>query len=269
MTEKVLIFLSLLSFVYISVDAQDRQIFFENLREQEGLTYHLVHDIDQDTLGRLWVSTYNGLYAYDGYQFKAYQHATTDTNSISSNLIRSSIVDHAQRIWIGTEKDGLCVLNQNTNNVIRFPISIFGSEESDNSVKINHLAEDFQHHLWVVSSKALYRFSFDGSKLQIVDIPAFPESFLENDIVDIYPDKNRRIWFATNKGLFAFDIGSNQWISYEDSSIILKGKISEVLEDKSGNIWIGVRDKNGIYKISEGTMLPIAYPFVNNLQLVI
>ena len=100
---------------------QDRQIFFENLREQAGLPYHIVMGLDQDSLGRLWIPTYNGLYRYDGYQFKPYQHSPKDSNTISSNLCTAVLVDHQQRVWVGTRSNGLSIIHPYIGKVKRYP----------------------------------------------------------------------------------------------------------------------------------------------------
>jgi ligand-binding sensor domain-containing protein len=54
---------------------------------RDGLPQSYVSGIFQDKNGFLWVSTLNGLGRYDGRGFKHYQHNSTDSSSITENII--------------------------------------------------------------------------------------------------------------------------------------------------------------------------------------
>src|SRR5688572_1975438 len=67
---------------------------FENIR---GLP---IVDIKQDNTGFLWVGTTEGLYRYNGYNFKLYEHKD---KFIGSSVIRTLHLDRLGELWIGTE----------------------------------------------------------------------------------------------------------------------------------------------------------------------
>ncbi len=51
----------------------------------------------------LWIGTPNGLFKYDGYDFKNFQYDVFDKSSIPNNTINSIVEDCNNNIWIGTE----------------------------------------------------------------------------------------------------------------------------------------------------------------------
>ena len=54
----------------------------------------------QDSYGFLWISTFNGLDRYDGYDFKVYKHETGDNNSIGDNRVFKITEDKDHNLWI-------------------------------------------------------------------------------------------------------------------------------------------------------------------------
>jgi two-component system sensor histidine kinase ChiS len=55
---------------------------FERLSPELGLSHATVYSILQDRQGFLWFATQDGLYRYDGYNFKVFRHNPQDPHSI-------------------------------------------------------------------------------------------------------------------------------------------------------------------------------------------
>ncbi|MEM1145801.1 MAG: two-component regulator propeller domain-containing protein, partial [Pseudomonadota bacterium] len=87
-------------------DLGDR--YFESFEELEILNTVIVMDIEQDSLGFIWLATQKGLLRYDGYEFKKYTFAADDPNSLSGNYIRT-IENAGGKLWLGTNSDGISV----------------------------------------------------------------------------------------------------------------------------------------------------------------
>lgn len=67
-----------------------------------GLSDNTVKCITQDSLGFIWMGTFNGLCRFDGKEFVTYKHNPTDENSIANNHIEAILAAGAD-LWIGTD----------------------------------------------------------------------------------------------------------------------------------------------------------------------
>ena len=79
----------LLLFTPAVLKAQDRNIRFEQLSLEDGLSQSVVNSVYQDSRGFIWIGTQDGLNRYDGYKFKVYEYDPDNETSLSENYIFS------------------------------------------------------------------------------------------------------------------------------------------------------------------------------------
>ena len=101
------------------VDKQD--IRFTQLSAGGESLQVQIQSITQDNYGFLWFGTEGGLYRYDGYSLKPYQHDRNDSNSLSDGRIRVVYRDREGILWIGGNQEGSTALIR-----LRTPLSITG-----------------------------------------------------------------------------------------------------------------------------------------------
>jgi ligand-binding sensor domain-containing protein/signal transduction histidine kinase/CheY-like chemotaxis protein/AraC-like DNA-binding protein len=86
----------------------DRFIHFKNNRvfpfemDAPGWVNHLYKDKRE----RLWISSYSGLFMYDGMKMHRFQH-TTDSTSVSSNAVNMVTEDPYGKVWVISSPGGL------------------------------------------------------------------------------------------------------------------------------------------------------------------
>lgn len=97
----------------VSISAQSVKL--ETLNASIGLSQGMVYSILQDHEGFLWFGTKNGLNKYTGYTCEVFQHDPFDPFSLSDNEITCLREDRLGRIWIGTNYNGLDVLDPRSN----------------------------------------------------------------------------------------------------------------------------------------------------------
>lgn len=95
-----------------------RQIPIEHFGANDGLSQGLITAMAQDSDGYIWIGTKDGLNRYDGYTFKVYRYQMSDSTSIASNYVTSLYVDEANRLWIGTETQGVYLFDRATETFI-------------------------------------------------------------------------------------------------------------------------------------------------------
>ena len=99
------VLLSLVPFFFFlnPVEAQSgRNIRFERISPEDGLSEAAVHCIIQDRQGFMWFGTQDGLNKFDGYSFSVYRNDPDNPQSLSDNFILSLLPDGSGVLWVGT-----------------------------------------------------------------------------------------------------------------------------------------------------------------------
>jgi len=237
---------SLLFLIYSSITfALESGIRFQHLTIEDGLPHGRITTILQDDTGFLWFGTGEGLARYDGYNFKAFKHDPNNSNSISSNVIKSIIKDSQGNLWIGTDTG----LNQFNPKIQQF--THFRHQNNDlNSLSddnVRSIVEDRKGNLWLGTSGGLNHFNpntlqFTHYRHQIDNI----NSLTNDDIFSILVDQEGELWVGTNGGgLNHFNPKTKQFTHYrhqvKDSNSLSHDSIRSLLKDSQGDLWVGTR----------------------------
>lgn len=76
---------------------------FKTWDTSDGLSDNTVKCITQDSLGFIWIGTFNGLCRFDGINFVTYRHHPDDENTIAHNQVEAILAADGN-LWVGTEK---------------------------------------------------------------------------------------------------------------------------------------------------------------------
>ncbi|KAA3615894.1 MAG: hypothetical protein DWP94_15030 [Flavobacterium sp.] len=157
--------------------------------DDNGLPSRIVHDVDQDSEGYLWVAGNNGLYKFDGHKFHAYYAVLNDTTGLRNNRINTLIADSNDRIWIGTPK-GLHVMEQDEIRYV--PLE---KNSTDSQEHITAIFEDADKNIWVGTYDGFYRIADKDGR-----VDNFAEHLLWNEkkstVWGFSQDKAGNIWIA-------------------------------------------------------------------------
>ena len=87
----IVLYLAFCSLLLINTQtfSQYRNIHFEHLTTNDGLSNGIILCIYQDSMGFIWVGTENGLHRYDGYNFKIFQSSVKNSSSLSHNIVQA------------------------------------------------------------------------------------------------------------------------------------------------------------------------------------
>ncbi len=247
----------------------------------------------QDNKGFLWFATTDGLCRYDGTDMVIYRNDHADPHSISNNRITGIELDVSRNgLWIATQGGGLNFMNLVSGKFTRMLLSDEGQHEKVIlSVK---LVED--QTLWVGTENGLFVAKITGQK---IDRLQFTKVLLANEkiIQSIYQDKNNGLWIGTLGALY---YKAASWKSFQskyrntinnvhsvvgfDNTHILVGslqglfkidlldfhlerlnsfKVTSLLVDKPGSIWVGTYS-DGIIRCSMSGSVLKNYSFVAN-----
>ncbi|XOV87999.1 MAG: two-component regulator propeller domain-containing protein [Pseudomonadota bacterium] len=171
-----------------------RNVIFDRLGSQDGLSQAGVSAIVQDHQGFVWVGTQEGLYRYDGYTFKTYYHMDEDEGSLSHDTIWDLLADSQGNIWVGTDA-GLNRYNSITGKFVVVPLANGASNEV-----IHTLFEDRRGVIWIGTNLGLTRMSRDGSLAHYRHDPANSQSIGRGSVRALFEDREGRLWVGTEKG---------------------------------------------------------------------
>src|SRR5579863_1767784 len=80
----------------------------------------VIAGIAQDAAGYLWLTTFNGLYKYDGKEFTHYQHDDNDPNSVAGVALGAICADKDGIMWISPFGVGLDRFDPVTNTFTHY-----------------------------------------------------------------------------------------------------------------------------------------------------
>ncbi|WP_109833344.1 two-component regulator propeller domain-containing protein [Reichenbachiella versicolor] len=194
--------------------------------------------------GDLWLGTDKGVdrvtyhregrYEFDHIEFTKSQ---SDTHSILSIL-----QDADEQLWVGTENDGLCVLDfsQGQEN---WYVSDPKIEYSIKNNSIWSLYEGNSGIIWVGTyNRGLFKVDKSVRKFAKYKNSPYTETSLSLGAVSAFAeDENNNVWVATDGGgLNYWDVEKNKFHHYSSSTNQnFPDEILSLMTDSRGNVWIG------------------------------
>lgn len=162
---------------------------------------------------------------------------------VTSNMIVKIFEDRHSNLWVSTEDGGLfkCVGSDE-------PMVYFSSKKAQNNV-VSSICEDRYGTLWI-GNMASGLFRYDPIKDVFVQMPYIGFSSLS--ISDLWVGSDNTLYIACDgQGVKYFDAELG-YVTDMDSSVgsfnFAKAKTNSILEDRAGNIWVGLYQK-GVFLI--------------------
>ena len=250
---KISIKVSLLIFALMnSICPQVRDVSFDHIFLEEGLSQSIVKCILQDKSGFMYFGTEDGLNIYDAYSFKILRNSPNDPNSLSYNDIACMCEDSLGRLWIGTFNSGVNLFVKARNKIIRLNHNRnnLNSLSNDN---INAIVEDKKGNIWIGTDNGLNRIinassiNYDFKVQRGVIDSADHINLINERIMSILTAKNGELWVGTGSGLFRISESiSGKFFTIRryknensNKKSISNNTIRSIFEDKEGDFWIG------------------------------
>lgn len=243
----------------------------------------------QDSLGYIWITDFDGIYKYDGYDFKF----TPFTHFFGEDYISKRKIlfkkDKKGNFWLAPHKGGLVMINpkgafksfkESIGHIRVSAIEPFGdnvflgtahgviysynlkNSKIDNlttipeidgqSQLINDIAFTGKETLWLSTHFGnVYNFSFPEKRIQRFDSP-FNQSIKE--FIKLESNKEGILWLASmEQGLYKYSTEKKEFKEFNTPVKPYKHLMYlSMFADSSANIWIAT-DGNGLFKIDSKT----------------
>ena len=227
------------------------------LYRTDKLSSNLFSDIEQDSIGYIWVATEYGLNRFDGTRF---QHFLADgkTGSLMNNNVRHLKVDRQGTLFVATDF-GLQRFNHLNKNFEEI------TDAGNKSVRVADMFVDENNLIALTNSGKLLQYDkATGSMSEDHNTTAK----LPNDVNGrcLFIDNKHNYWIGTtNKGVFRIDRkGSN--VKHFTGTKLTDANISGIVSTADGTIF--VTTSNGVWRHNRKSDSLISVPKGSNLSSI-
>jgi len=242
----------------------------------------IVRTIKQDSKGTIWVTSWEGVYKYDGNFF------TNVTSKVSSARFFSILEDRKGNLWFGsigsgvyyydgksfqnfTTKDGL--VNNSVTNIYEDKtgtiwfgtldgVSLYNGrtlltgQPDFRNLKMSETPPVTATDSVFIGTKAI-RSEADSVQVSVYQNSIPKDHWTNNDVNAIVEDNTGKFWMGTRGNAFFYD-------GKMFTTIINNGKpftnVRTIIKDKKGNIWLGGND--GLWRYDGRTFTNFSQDFV-------
>lgn len=218
---------------------------------EHSLCHNYVRTLYEDSKGRLFVGTYNGLQLYDPATDNFSTRALwEDGQAFDSNII--SILERKNgELWVSG--NNLC-----TVSIAQDRLTVHKLDLPIPTTMTEHMIEDRQHNFWITQGQnSIYQLSPDNRIVQ------FLHQEKDISIADLYEDDYGDIYVATiGKGLLKYDPATAAF-----ACLPYKGKqdlpIKSIYQGSPNELYLGT-DGKGVKIFNTPQQSITDYPFENN-----
>jgi len=187
----------------------------------------------------LLVGTGKGLYIYS----VKYPANGPFFNTLGNKKIKDIYLDHANRLWVGTQQNGLYVYDYKKGQLLDQPVNFRSDEGQSGALKTNRIStisEDLQGKLWIGTYNGLY--SFNSTDSTFIRKDRLKESnFPSVVILSVYTQDGDTLWVGVPGGLLKVLNTPTQFEMlkvYNTSQGLKNDYVTAVTMDDAGNIWL-------------------------------
>ena len=221
---------------WVNLSGQSKEIKFERLSVEHGLSQSSGSAIIQDSQGFLWFGTQDGLNKYDGINFTIYRHDPLDTTTISGNYIGSLCEDKDGFIWVATEEGGLDRFDVEKEIFEHFRDKLI-EVSSLSEISVRRIYRDKLGTVWFSTNLGLA--GFDKIEKQFEFFLREASNSEPQAISAILEDSEGTFWVGSQGRMFTFDRNENRFLEFKINVSREINFISTIYEDSYGLLWFG------------------------------
>lgn len=220
--------------------------FFEHYGSEDGLPQHNVTGILQDKKDFIWISTWDGLCKFDGYNFHTYKIQQGDYYHMRTNRIESLHEDKYGFIWTLSYDKEAHRFDPSTERFMSLK-SLDGYKKI--AITTKKIKTMRSGKVWLLSDKMGCVCIIDSSfKAKVFNVEN--KQINGNLIYDIFEDSEYNSWILSDNGLYSFSKDGVTLTSYFSERAYLESKsvqdfyaVMELNNDiwfasNNGRIWI-------------------------------
>ncbi|MFT5296183.1 MAG: ligand-binding sensor domain-containing protein/GGDEF domain-containing protein [Colwellia sp.] len=209
------------------------------------LTNDTVNALFEDSEGKIWIATENGLnvlsFHDEKWSIQQIFQELGNPNSLTHKAVLSIIETRDQEIWVGTNGGGISVFDLQGNFIKSIK---YGDQNSASYVNkfVSSLYLDVNGDIWIGTvDNGLLKYT--PSKKKFIHYKADQLTISSNAISSIYQDSEKNIWIATDNGLSIYNYKTKSFSRYNSSPnnpySISSDFVLIFFEDNNKMMWVG------------------------------
>ena len=181
--------------------------------------------------------------------------------NIENGVVQRFLKDKSGNLWFGTTDNGL--YKYDGKSFKQFTIS-----DGLDCNKIYCILQGKDGKIWVGTEVGLCL--YNGQTFNQIKIP-LPKYLPTNKnpyyqthwVYNMLQAKNGKLWFVTIDGVYVFDGTSFTYFPMNEvphGFLTSNDKVERILEDREGNIWLGSRTNEGVFRYDGKTITHLKLP---------
>ena len=221
--------------------AQFDQFNFDRINTNEDAPNGRIANMLEDGFGFLWFATDEGLFRYDGYEFKAFRHDVRDSTTLSHPSLNTVLEDHESNIWVATTY-GLNKLDRRTGTfekILPFPEK---GRKSKGSNYINSIFQDSRQKLWVVSRRQLLTYDISNGRFTTIRRKGEPQT--SHAVRSFFEEPGGNVWAGADWGLLKIPPNDSTFqllFPDPDSNSLFNREVEGVFQNKKDTFWLATQ----------------------------
>ena len=191
-----------------------------------------------------WIGTSNGLIKMDELTGKILSFYGKGKGMPKDTVTSVRSADH-KKLWIGTARNGLYIMDTETEKFVKYPLSDGVLENSITAINVT--GKD----IWVGTKKGLCNINSDthNSVWYTISKGGLPHNLINC----VYTDRENRVWVSTRSNVMVY-ITDGIVHKIPLTSAYGVSTIGPVTEDSESRIWVGTNG-NGVFMIRSDSIL--------------
>ncbi len=194
-----------------------------------------------------WIATSNGLLQYDAKMIKTKHYKKgTSPQHLNTDKLYSVCEDHEGKIWIGTIKKGINVLDPSTGLIQKY---LDDSSAMHLNYFVNKIIEDSHHNIWIGTTGGLFRYNRTQNKFELFRTnPRTEYAAASDNILSITETYDGRIWIGTRQGLRYYNYKDDLFTEIPVTDHGVSDFISGIIEVNRDQLWLA--SNNGLLQFN-------------------
>lgn len=219
-------------------------IQFKHLSLKEGFSQSPVFSITQSDNGFIWIGSRDGLFRFDGYEFKNYKNDKLMNHSIIHSNIKAIHEDSNENLWIGTS-NGLFLFDQKQELFSRIDIG-------SSTIVFGLLSGENDEVLWIATNRGLMCVNPVTKRTVDLLFSNQNEVDLSKQLIScLYKDEKKRIWLGLERGLLCYSPTTGEIIALPtalaENKSLQESHLFVIKQDQQGNMWFGTEESGLFY----------------------